>query len=1072
MKPSLEVLHAPPGWEWTPVIVDRYVAQLRQGIRESRPWPAAWITVNYAAAVRFRDHLAQIGPLLAHGVGTFDSFAETVLKQSGRSVRPITRQQRRQLLRRLIHEHAESRQLDYYQHVADKPGFLDQVDTLITDLKRNYIWPEQFSQSAPDTKRKELAGLYAAYQQRLHNANLYDAQGCFWAASDALQADPDLAARIGLLVVDGFTDFTLAQQRVLEQLSTRCDKIAITLPLETPGDSGDGQAHGRPNLFAKSHDTLAALRKTFDVKMVVPTDDARPEPAPALVHIGRELFRGAPRCTADLRTICDEIHVIEAAGDDSEVRQVAREVKQLLLNGVAAEEVVVARRGLADSADRFRAVLADYGIPFRIEAAPSLAAAPIVRSLLNLLRLHVEDWPYRTLLRAINDQLLGGLESQARIASEHCVRKAQFPDGRKRLLALANHWAKGTGSADATRAATTLAELDAALAALPSSAPRDEWVAALEATAGALGMSLRDYRAWQSVTRGLRSLVRIERWTELESGPASPADMLAAITTIAREERLPDGGSPAAAVRIVEADTLRGMRPRHLFLTGLGESSFPTTRRSNAAGESAASSLSPVDAHSSEEMLLFYQLVTRPTDGLTLSYAALDDRAQQLEPSPYVADLKRVFAAGQLKVTRIGLIDRTVGGAPLSRTEQRLAAVSEALDGACDALAAMTTTAETGPAATGALAAMEAIAARAGRDAFTPWEGMFNSPPAEQRMAERFGPQHTWSATQLESYASCPYQFLAEHAMGLQPLEDLSLRSDPRRRGTLMHHALAKAHRELLDVDDRQLREEIVDRFLKALDEIVASHPQQGLDAALREIQRRELIVWGEKLAKQTETYQAKFANLDVPLRPRYYEVRFGPRRSGRPSADVIDDDDATLSTDKPYLLRLGEEEIQFTGQIDRIDIGEHDGRVIFNVIDYKSKEKERFEADSAAAGQQLQLPLYAMAAEELLLEKTGALAWEAGYWSVAGDGFVWTKRGKPQDQLKIRTVDDGTLKVTAAWEQLHEAVTARVASLIAGVRGAAFPVYNPNEDCTRYCDFSKICRISHVRSLEKTWES
>ena len=42
-----------------------------------------------------------------------------------------------------------------------------------------------------------------------------------------------------------------------------------------------------------------------------------------------------------------------------------------------------------------------------------------------------------------------------------------------------------------------------------------------------------------------------------------------------------------------------------------------------------------------EEMLLFYEVVTRPTRRLVLSYPALDEAAQPLLPSPYLIELQR-----------------------------------------------------------------------------------------------------------------------------------------------------------------------------------------------------------------------------------------------------------------------------------------------------------------------------------------------------------------------------------------------------------------------------------------------
>ena len=42
-------------------------------------------------------------------------------------------------------------------------------------------------------------------------------------------------------------------------------------------------------------------------------------------------------------------------------------------------------------------------------------------------------------------------------------------------------------------------------------------------------------------------------------------------------------------------------------------------------------------------MLLFYEVLTRATERLTISYPALDDKAQDLPPSSYVTELERLL---------------------------------------------------------------------------------------------------------------------------------------------------------------------------------------------------------------------------------------------------------------------------------------------------------------------------------------------------------------------------------------------------------------------------------------------
>ena len=83
---------------------------------------------------------------------------------------------------------------------------------------------------------------------------------------------------------------------------------------------------------------------------------------------------------------------------------------------------------------------------------------------------------------------------------------------------------------------------------------------------------------------------------------------------------------------------------------------------------------------SQEEMLLFYEVFTRATKRLYLSYPGLDDKAQALLPSPYLAEVERILnlpAAREMP----DLSPLPKGDVPYSAHERRLMAVAQSLEG-------------------------------------------------------------------------------------------------------------------------------------------------------------------------------------------------------------------------------------------------------------------------------------------------------------------------------------------------------------------------------------------------------
>jgi len=272
---------------------------------------------------------------------------------------------------------------------------------------------------------------------------------------------------------------------------------------------------------------------------------------------------------------------------------------------------------------------------------------------------------------------------------------------------------------------------------------------------------------------------------------------------------------------------------------------------------------------------------------------------------------------------------------------------------------------------------------------------------------------------------------------------------------------LVAVHEKRAESGVPYLDTELIERFTAALTHVIEQSPLSGLDDALREIERREISAWATLYADQEIKYRNRWQAFDEPLQPTHFEVRFGPKTRGGGVNDAV-------STLVPFTLDIGSEHIKLTGQIDRVDMGRIHGVTVFNIIDYKSGQQVKLGDKDMLAGRQLQLPLYALAAEELLFAEQQAVALATGYWSVKSGGFASGKEGL----LEFRTVGEQGLADSKRWNELRTPRVKRIGEIVNGIRAAEFPIYNENQHCTQYCDFSKICRIAQIRSLEKVWIS
>ncbi|HYO24368.1 MAG TPA: PD-(D/E)XK nuclease family protein, partial [Lacipirellulaceae bacterium] len=148
-------------------------------------------------------------------------------------------------------------------------------------------------------------------------------------------------------------------------------------------------------------------------------------------------------------------------------------------------------------------------------------------------------------------------------------------------------------------------------------------------------------------------------------------------------------------------------------------------------------------------------------------------------------------------------------------------------------------------------------------------------------------------------------------------------------------------------------------------------------------------------------------------------------------------------------------------------DVGRLGDRRVFNIIDYKTSAKSAVKEAEIHSGRQIQLPLYALAVERLLLAGERAAALSAGYWSIRGHGFGSKGGG---GVLAINAARDGALSPAAGWSHTEQRLVERIGEMIAGIRRGWFPVFNDDANCTSFCNYRTICRVGHIRSLEKQW--
>jgi ATP-dependent helicase/DNAse subunit B len=1112
MTAAVHVVCGPAGSGKTERFLENYRSLMRSAIGT-----AVWIGPNRRAIDALRPRLLTgLGSCLGLNLFTFQDFAEEIIRTNDGAARPLANVQRRLLAGDVVARLHARGKLSHFQAVIDSRGFGEGVLALLAELKRNGVAPEELLPLVDQEsgggrispRARQCALLYEEYQQELIRHHLFDLEGRFWHARDLLKAGrrrPFQAVRAVFL--DGFSALTRVQHDIGAALAGWVEEIWISLPNEPADD--------RAKMFSRPRSTLDRLREIgAQIEFVGAPVSVRAVPL-GLTHLERQLFR--PLRAVVQAADADGIRLLEAPGMLGETRMVARSSKTLLLSGVPADDILVTMRDVVPYADLVREVFDEYGIPVDLEGAEPLHHNRAVSMLLRTLRLPEDDWPFPGVTALLRSSYLRPNWPETQqfpdIAqhAEALLRLIGEPRGRSAFLAAADRWADNPPpmledeQAEESRRRRTqelaqkcrpfLRRFFGAWDRLPARETLANHVSAVRDFAEDLGLAstvrddARDASALARLWEELDRWVRLE--AELHGGRRTyeAAQFHRMLYSLAWEAGLARSPRGPGRVRVLSAPLVRALPVPYLFIMGLGERSFPRLaapepffeeperQRFKAAGLDFLSSgdLLP------DEMLLFYQVVTRARRQLVLSYPAVDDKGQSLLPSSFLNAVLDCFGKDAIPVERKRmLIEGYDREAPLCPAEHRVRLAANGGvrgqgserrgqgsgargQGPGTGLGISTESEESSsltpdhslltPCLSSVLRAAARVAhARFEDREFGPYDGLLQHPEIVTRLHEIVGPQRVFSPTALENYIACPFRFFLGHILRLEPLEEPRDEIEGTQRGQAFHRALSRLH--------EQLRERGIHEPIKAVEDDL----EQRLAEAVNEYADRSSpaseVLWnieGQRLRRLAARYPPHWSRfigpwnrLGVIPRPRLFEVSFGmpPQKQG----DVRD----------PLLISVDGIEVRMRGRIDRVDVAELEGGLGFWVIDYKTGRSQNYTARDLQSFERLQLTLYALAVERVLFAGQNARPLGMAYWLVADKG---PKRALPPKS------STAWLQDAEGWPKIRDDLEWWVASLADQIRHGVFPLKPRSETCTETCQFSQVCRISQSRGLPKNWD-
>lgn len=951
---------------------------------------------------------------------------------------------------------------------------------LADDVARKERLVEGAYESTELRRARDLASIYQRYQEKLGDT-LIDEYGQYLRlVEQCALGDGSVASEEFLSLVrrtfpqaqDIFVDVFIRMAEPARLIVNACgSSMSVCYAVDTEPNN--------PDLFALQQQFITK-QKTSGLTHTLKSKGETSDPFTHVLR--RNLFRRSGKH--------DPLHTSHIVASTSvstrkELESAAGKIKQLLLGGVCApDEICVAMYRQDELSALASEVFAEYGIPINSTERRKVATAPIFSAIDSLFRLTDKHLRATELLRLLHSpyfsirhpdtepidsqnlievistfQLTSGAKKWSGEMTEHLLRVKTIREAEDEFQERANKRSitcLERGIKDITLIEDILATFDCELSPkayfsllkdiLTNFSLKEQLFRSSDAliSVNEFEQDTRSYAALMELLEEVQTLCRA-----LDKGEKThKAEYYGErIRTAALKKRYATRAEPGSGVMLTSFDQTAGYEYQHLFLIGLNDASLPSVHSTSITLPNEYQTSE--DEHLTSERFAFYQILTRAKGKLYLSWQrASAGSASEKLPSVFVEALKRVVAINIIdEVTTTESIFSPREFAQIAATNSAVHLVENAQISEREADWVQNV-----------LPVSAALAHIRINGIACEYTGYLRPEQLPPQLRERLNKmrENTYSVSQLESYARCPFQYFSRYLMNIRDTTSIEIEEgmESYERGNLLHYQLEKMLSAIRDrgIDFRTLTLEEFKEYdpyngetTDHLSEAGTRHPfwRVDLDALYDPPEGRAGVL--------QKFLEAEKSNPNIVTKPILFEKKF---------EDQVIKDKTVGDDQRSFRLR---------GAIDRIDVDS--GNTFFTVTDYKtSKGATKKDIEN---GVSLQLPLYLRVAEDILRTHLGSELQGVGafYHTLTG-----TDTGK-SPALLLRDYAERTYKsitnttkvgIADSPEELDAMIstTIRYANdYIDGMTRGEFPLVR--EDGTaacKYCDYKRACRKNEAQ--------
>jgi len=958
---------------------------------------------------------------------SFGRLSHRIFEEVGGNDKPVLDDTGKSLvLRRVACEREE--ELSVMKQNVRKLGYISEIKSALSEFMQYGLSTDDVEKlcefaskrGALSYKLRDLHTLYRGFLNYIEERFITTEE-----TLDRLRGvlERSLLVRKSVIVFDGFTGFTPVQNRVIQELMLRAQKVIVTVTMDTR--ENPYVMDGEQKLFHLSKKTIHDLDKLCTEagaqrekdEVITGKQVFRYRDNAGLSHLERELFRYPYR---EFQQEQNSIRIFEATNPKEELRQVCLMIRELVQKELYCyRDIAVITGDLERYGFLAKEEFARFGIPFFLDKTNKLVLNPFIEFIRSALLVVIQNYSYEAVFHFLRCGL-SGVSPEDTDRLENYVMTVGIR-GK-------NAWSKPFKRRQKGQEEAVW-QLDALNAVRGKIVSMLEPLMVKKATGRELVTALYEFILKAEIENGLNVYVQefkekndLVRAKEYEQIYRLVMELLEQICALLGDEELTikefadilDAGFaeiklgtiPQSVDKVVIGDIERTRMSeiKTLFFVGINDGIIP---RSGGMGgiisdidreflQESEFELAPTPRQQMYiQRLYLYMTMTKPSSLLFLSYAKVDNEGKSIRPAYLINTVIKLFPN-------------------LVIEKPQLRSIEEQLDSFSDAMGYLVE-----------LLRRYAIDGLAGKEdekdrrvfftlydtcvrneKYAPivegmkraaFEYLANAKGAKlprELAGLLYGQILKNSISRLEKFAACAYAHFLQYGLKLSERDKYSFESVD--MGNVFHAVLELFAEQLTENGytwfdfPKEIGEQLVN---KCLERYAAAYGETVLYSS----KRNEYMITRMKriLLRTVQTLQYQLRQ--GAFEPEGVELSFQ-------MASELDAINISLSE---------EEKMQLIGRIDRMDTCRRSDKLYVKVIDYKSGSR-KFDIAALYYGLQLQLVVYMNAALELQKKKNPdmhVIPAAMLYYHVS-DPVMETQEGNP-DGAEIEKAILDELKMT-----------------------------------------------------------